>query len=204
MKIRLIEKPFFETDPSGPLTGETDVIFLLDSSRGVSPEDFGLQKEFVKSMAYNFNTSPNGPRASAARYGGQAITIVEFTDRDFVERVNRAAAVSTPRRIDGALEYAAQMFRRTGRKGSKLVILLTAGKQSRAPDAKPLQRAVEPLRILGAQTYVVSVGREPSSGELSPVVEQPRDIFQVLISGELPNRGPTLAKQIQERTGKYL
>lgn len=153
-------------------------------------------------MAYNFKTSPRGARASVVRYGGRAYTVANFTDQDLVDKVNRALAVGLPRRIDIALEHAARVFRKTGRKGSKIVMLLAAGKQTKAPGTKKLKKAVEPLRILGAQTYIMTVGREQSSRELSSIVDQSRDIFHVNESTKLPSMGATIAKQIQERVGK--
>ena len=153
-------------------------------------------------MAYHFNRSSSGPRASVVRYGSRAYTVAQFTDQNWNDKVDQSPAVGTPRRVDVPLKYAAQVFRRTGRKGSKIVILLAAGKQTKVLGIKKSQKAVEQLRILGARTYVITVGKEQSSSDLSNVVDEPRDILQVVDSSKLPSMGATVAQQIQGRVGK--
>lgn len=172
------------TAPFGPLDRETDIIFLLDGSRGVSERIYSQQKDFVKALANQFYVSPNGPRASGAAFGEEAGTIVYFNEANFAEKVSRAKLVKTPRRIDRALKHAAKLFITRGRDGPKIVVLLTAGTQRQNP--RLLNNAAETLRNLGAVIYVVAIGSNNKPLQLNAITSKTQDIFQVASPDGLP------------------
>lgn len=152
--------------PATPLKKETDIVFLIDSSRGVSENVFNKEKRFVTALADNFNVKARGPRASAVTYGSTVNTIFTFTEPNFKTRVNNATMVSTQRRVDIALERSAQILR-TSVANRKIVILLTTGRQS---ENKPVSNAVKQLRSLDAEVYVVAIGRNPDNEALARIV----------------------------------
>lgn len=188
--------------PASPLPKGTDVIFLLDSSRGVTPADFQLQKQFVKTLFYHFNISQSGTRAGAVTYAAVPNFIAGFTDIEFSKKLNRASPLGTPRRIDKALEYAAQLFNTSGRKGPKIAVLLTAGRSS--VGSRPLNKAIQPLRNLGAQTFLIAIGNDSHTQDLAPVVDTSDDIFKIKDIGSLPIKGRPIAKEIREKSSKLL
>ena len=184
------------------MPAETEVIFMMDASLRVTQEVLNNEKAFVKSLAYNFNISPRGPRGSAVIYGQRPYTIASFTEPDFNGKVDTASLLRLPRRMDLALEHAARMLSTTENVGRKIVVLLAAGRQ--APGGKDLGEAIKPLLNLGTQTFIVAIGEDPSRQELLPIVHRPQDIFQVPSSSSLLVRVESIARQIREKPGEYI
>lgn len=182
-----------------PLARETDVVLLLDGSRGVSRENLRHQKQFIKLLANHFGLNPYGPRGSAVIYGQRPLTLATFTSSDFNQRVDRASVLRTPRRMDRALEQASRMLSQRGRRGRKIVVLLTAGSQSR--DAPSLDEAIKPLKQLGAQVFVVGIGQQIGTRQIRLAVDRPQDIFKVLSHTNLPSKSQPIAVKIRSKTG---
>lgn len=178
---------------------------MVDSSNPVTNEDYIKEKEFVKSMVNTLNLSPGKTRASLITYGENPRVVVKFDGyRDkqgFNSFVDRAPRQSGRRRIDRALDSVANILRESRSGVPKAVVLLTAGRQTPARDAKALDIAAKPLRDLGAKTYVIAIGREPSRVELLPVVEQPEDIFSVVTYDGLVTRVIPIARIVSHGKG---
>ena len=185
--------------PYSPLKENTDVVFLLDASRGVTQEMFTREKEFVKSLASEFNLSPDGPRGSAAIYADNPYTVSSFVDDNFDGRVDGAALLNQPRRMDRVLEHAAQVLRASRRDGRKIVVLLTAGRQ--VPNAEQLSKSVKHLKELGVQTFVVSIGGGPDMQQIRPIVDQTQDIFVIPSSSGLASHVRPISKKIFDKPG---
>ena len=133
-------------------------------------------------------------------YGDRPIALTRFEETDFEKRVDRAALIGTPRRMDRALEYAAQVLAASVRR-RKIVILLTTGRQS--PGGKSLDEAVNPLDRLGAHTFVVAIGQGPANQELLATVDRARDVFTVVSPNELPSRTQRIGTDIRDKPSKY-
>lgn len=178
-------------------------MFLIDSSTHVSPEDWELQKQLVKSLAYHFNVSGSGPRASTVKYASDAETVANFTDSNFIEKLENAAPLRQPRRFDNVIYHAARLINITKqRRGPVLVILLTGGRQDRVSVSVHLDNAVKALRMNGARTYVVAIGRRASHSYLVPLVSRDQDIFSINKSTYLPVVAKSLAMNIRTLFGK--
>lgn len=187
-----------ETEPIHP---DADIIFLVDTSVGVSSEQFDLQKQFLRRMARYFLISPLGPRAAFATYGSLAYTVIGFSgyssDADFSLKINSARFLGGTRRIDKALDHAAKMFRDTGRVGLRIVILLTAGNYYTGPGASSVSSAMMPLRNLDAHLYVIGIGSQFSPLMFKQMVREPKDIFQLPSFNELTNWQSLIARQLR-------
>ena len=185
--------------PAIPLNRGTDVVFLLDVSRGVTEDILKQEKEFVKSLAINFNISPFGPRGAAVMYADNPYTIGSFIERDLESRIDRASLLNTPKRTDRVVEHASQIFKTSGRAGRKIVVLLTAGK--RAAGGKPLSEAIQPLHAIGAQIFVVSIGDGPDTRDLSLLLHAPEDLFSVRAPKDLPSQTLQIGRAIRNKPG---
>ena len=65
------------TDSSSLGNYKADVVFLMDSSSAVKPQDYSVQKEFVKTVAAFLNVKRGMSRAAVFSYGWishQAVT----------------------------------------------------------------------------------------------------------------------------------
>lgn len=178
----------------------TDVAFLIDASETVSSDVLRRQKDFVKSLASSFKISPSGPRGSVVVYARNPYTIASFIERDFNSRVDSVSVLSTPRRMDKALQHAGHLFRTSGRPGRKIIVLLTTGRQQRG--AKPLNEIAIPLRKRGIQTFVVAIGREADQRDNLLAVDRPEDVFRSSAE-ELPSKTQQIARAIRDKPGWY-
>lgn len=196
---------YFPSEAPKPEDIIADVVFLVDASNSVTSLNFQLEKKFVKAMARSLNMSPDNSRASVIVYGSKhsvVLSLDEASDLDsFKLAVDSASYVDGPRRMDLALEAAAAVMNQATRNVPKIVILLTAGKQSPTNVPFPLSSAVKSLRDLGAQAYVVAISGEPDEQELVTVVEERKDIFKVPQFEALLPQVTQIAKSIADRSG---
>lgn len=175
----------------------------MDASQEVSQAVYSKEKEFVKRLANHFNINTSGPRGSAVVYAENTYTVARFGDLNFEQRIDNAARLKErPRRMDRALETAAQILRSSGRDGHKIVILLTTGKQSTG--GKTLRDAVKPLQKIGAQTFVVAIGNKPNLRELYSVVGKPEDIYPVPRAENLLQQSRLISKMIKNTPGRNI
>jgi hypothetical protein len=193
--------------PREPIDTEADVLFVVDSSVTVNRDDYRKEKEFVKTIARSLNIASGKTRAGYISYGRTAVVLVtlgRYADLgDFDDKVDKAAYIGGNRRIDKALTSAATELQREGRRGvPKLVVLLTAGRQTPALDAVSLGQASKPLRDMGAKTYVITLGSEPSTQEVRPVVDRPEDIFVVRSYDNLRPRAHPMATEMTSALSK--
>lgn len=171
----------------------------MDSSRGVTNTVYKKEKDLINLLAKHFKISPTGPRGSAVMYADNPYTIASFVEQNFKARVDSAPFLNKPRRTDRALQQAAQLL--SSSKGRKIVVLFTAGEQAKG--ARPLEEAIQPLRKIGAQTFVVSVGRGVDNRRLLPVVDRSNDIYRVISPDKLLSLSTVIAKEIREKPGEY-
>ena len=181
---------------------EADIVFLLDSSFGVSIDDFQTEKEFVKSLSTALNLSPEGSRVAILLYSTYTQIAVRLgilqTPETLGSSLDGLSRLAGIRRIDRALQAASGSFDNSKPGNEKVVVLLAAGRQS---GGKTLKDSVQSLRTIGAKTYVIAIGSQVSLPELTPVVERHNDVIQVPAFDELVPRTDSIANQIANRNG---
>ena len=201
-KSGLIARRMTAQNPVEDFVG--DFVFLLDSSITVDQDTFNRQKGFIKSMVRSLNVSPGTSRAAAATYGDRPVEIAllsNFKDaKTFENSVDRAVYVAGRRRIDRALEFASILLNHARPSVQRVVVLLTTGKQAPDSTAPSLMDASQSLRDHGAYSYVVAVGNDPDQEELTPIIENPPDIFAVQSSEELTISSQFISGEIIRRT----
>jgi hypothetical protein len=186
-----------------PSDFSADVVFLVDGSFSVSQNHFNQEKSFVKSMAKTLNLSPAQTRAALVIYSTLPRTIAQlrgYTTQEFDGVVDRASLLGGTRRVDLAIDEAAKIFKTAGRKAKKIVVLLTAGRQT--PGVKDLRTAMQPLRDIGADIYVMAIGSLPNIEELLPMVYKPKDIFRIPSYEVLSEHFKPVSAEIAKRAGK--
>lgn len=180
-----------------------DVVFLVDGSLSVSQNHFDQEKNFVKSMAKTLNLSPSQTRAAFVTYSTLPRTIAQlrgYTTQQFDQIVDRATLLGGTRRIDLAIDEAARILKTNGQKTKKIVVLLTAGRQT--PGDKTLRTAAQPLQDIGADLYVMAIGSLVNIEELLPIVDKPEDIFRIPSHEVLSEQFKPISSEIAERAGK--
>lgn len=187
-----------------PIHPDADIIFLIDSSTGVSSQQFDTEKQFVRRMVRYFIVSPLGPRAAFVTYATTSYTVIGFSGysstADFSLQINRAPFLGGRRKIDQALIHAAKMFRETGRVGLRIVILLTAGNYYMGPGARSTSFVSSQLRSLDAHMYVIGIGPYFTPSMFTPMVRGPSDIFEVPSFKDLTPWQSKIARQLRMST----
>ena len=172
-----------------------DVVFLVDSSSKLSPENFSKIKDFVKSLANNMGVPSKTSRAAVIFFDSLTRIPIRFETvrdfRSFSRILNTEQQIGGGRRMDRALQSAASIVQQ-GR--PSVVILVTGG--SSDPDARPLDTAVQPLRAKEAKTFAVVIGSSSLVTEVAPSVEDPRDVLQVLSFDDLQFKSESLAARV--------
>lgn len=182
-----------------------DVIFLVDSSSEVSEEQFKKEKHFVASLAKTLNLRPAKTRGSAITYGRYALVGIEFNDHPnpamFEQALQGLYPIGYERRMDKALQKSADMVKVARSYVPKIVVLLTAGRQSSPRNTLP--QSVKPLKDHGTSVFVVGIGSRPDSQELHAIVEEPGDVLRVSPFNDFsPSRTRQIARHIVSRTGE--
>lgn len=179
-----------------------DIIFLMDSSFDVDQNTFNRQKSFVKSMVRSLTLSPKKSRVAVIGFGNVPIEVVRFSSSQDVAAITRevdnARKVVGRRNIAKVLEFVASVFDKARPSVPKVVILLTAGSELY------LTAPSKALRDLGTNRYVIAIGPNADEEELTPIIDEPRDMFTVATPKELTWSTEYMVSEIIKRTGKVL
>ena len=195
----------FKYQVTQPIHPDADIIFLVDSSTGVSSQEFVMEKRFVRAVARSFIVSPLGPRAAFVIYSSTSYTVVGFSsyssNDDFDQQIQNAPFQSGGRRrIDQVLIHTATMFQETGRVGLRIIILLTAGNYYLGSGAKSISSIVTQMQSLDAHIYVVGIGSYFTPSMFKPMVRSPGDIFEVSSFNELANWQSRISRSLRLST----
>jgi hypothetical protein len=167
---------------------------------------YNKEKDFVKQIAKYLNVKLGGSRAAYISYGDQSRIVFKFngprSNVEFEGLVDGAPYVGGQRRMDRALDLATTLLRETRPTSPKIVILLTAGRQSPGVNRRLIDEAADRLRENGAKTYVISIGAGPNKNELTALVDRPTDIIPVRSFNTLRPKAPPIAREIASGTGK--
>lgn len=190
-----------------PFDVTADIVFMVDSSSSVGNENYPKVKEFVKSLARLVNVTSEKSRVAVIAYGGSPILVVRFDGYnslgEFDKKVEDMPLLSSSsRRMDVALQTAAQVLNTARQHVPKIAVLLTTGKQT--PGGISLNTASQQLRSLNASTLVVAIGQQYDKQELGPVVADQEDLFEIPSFNALASRARTIGQAIEEKSGNLM
>ncbi|KAK2561274.1 Collagen alpha-6(VI) chain [Acropora cervicornis] len=200
-KVRTYTANLCAAAETEPIYSDADIAFLMDSSSGVSFQQFEMEKRFVKSMARDFVVSPLGPRAALVSYSATSNTVIGFSgyssNVDFSRQINNARFMGGKRKIDLALIHTASLFRETGRVGLRIVILLTAGNYYTGPGSRSMSSVMSLVNSLDAHVYVIGIGPFFTKSLFTPMVRGPGDIFWIPSFNDLAPRQSRIARYLR-------
>ena len=181
-----------------------DIVFMVDSSASVGNPNYKKEKEFVKSLARLVNATSEKSRVAVIAYSRSTIPVVRFDGyqslEDFDKKVDDMPLLGESyRRMDVALQSAAQILNSARQHSPKIAVLLTAGRQ--VPGGVSLDTATQPLRNLNVTVLVVAVGQQYKKQELDPVVSEQKDLFEIESFNVLLSRARTIGEAIEEKSG---
>ncbi|XP_048579524.1 collagen alpha-3(VI) chain isoform X2 [Nematostella vectensis] len=162
---------------------EADVIFLMDSSSSVTPDEYRIEKQLVEHFSKVLNVGPDKSRAAVITYGSRPSLVVDLDAYDDLSHLQQildtAPRAGGYRRMGGALEYGADIAKRARSDVPRIAIMLTAGRQELDPRPETLRRSSLRMRDTGATVFVVSIGNSTRPQELGEIVENPRHVIEV-------------------------
>lgn len=178
-----------------------DIVFLIDSSSGVSQADYKKEKDFVASLAKSLNFGSGKTRVAVILYSDYARQAIRFdvvSNPEFLQSVlDGLQQLRGGRRVDRALTSATQIFRGSRPNVRHILVLLTSGKHT-SESASPIENAVKQLETLDVERFVVAIGPESSGQDMKPVVERDEDVMYVPTFNSLRSQILRIAEHISK------
>ena len=183
------------------------LMFLIDASSGVSPTDFQREKDFIKSLIRYMNLYPANSRShiGIVVYSDGASVVLNFdskeTKSDIENIVDNLPHLRGTRRIDKALRTAATTLNQISSDYPKFVVLLTAGRQTQAPDSESFGAAVRSLHDAGVTTHVLGIGDDIDPSDFRGGDKEMTEVISVPSFLDLPQYVNTMSRNLMEDYG---
>lgn len=186
-----------------------DVAFMLDSSGSITPTEFQQAKDFIGLMANSFLKNKVGSRVGLIQYSIVPTINAWFSDEltsdQFRDVLNKVRYDGGYTRLDRALVRAGEKLfsEEEGMRKDirKVMVVITDGINTDAPDFVPLDKAVEPLKRAGVRVFVVSIGSEEGREELYLLTQQRKDLYFVQTYDDLALQLRRISKDTCESGG---
>ena len=184
---------------------KVDVAFILDSS-GSLRNDYGKEKDFLKTLAGAFGVSQSGSRAGVVTFSYYTEHSIKLSDHDdlasFNAAVDKIPLMGSTTRIDKALRLTQkEMFTLANgaRAGvPKVLILLTDGSQTQDAGAENPGEVAAELRKEGVNILVVGIGKGVNATELENIAGKAENSYTATTFDDL--LASDFVKKVKEDT----
>ena len=192
---------------SGAVPSPVDIVFLLDTSNGVTQNDLKQQKEFTKLIGKLFGVAPSYSHAAVLGYSDRPRLLGGFYDhlmgKSFDDIVDSVTLTGGRRNIEEALKQTQRLLTSARPTVPYVVFLITYGQQARELGSQRLAEMAQSVRDAGASLYVIGVGVDDNDPQLKPVVRSLGDFFEISSSSGLSSNVPSIGYYVLSRTGKF-
>ncbi|XP_073937970.1 collagen alpha-1(XXI) chain [Castor canadensis] len=158
-------------------TAPTDLVFILDGSYSVGPENFEILKKWLVNLTGNFDIGPKFTQVGVVQYSDYPVLEVPLGSPGSGGAL--AAAVRAVRYLGGntrtgrairfALDY---LFAQSPRFLTKVAVVLTDGKSQ-----DEVQVAAQAARDGGVTLFAIGVGAETEDAELRAIANKPASTY---------------------------
>lgn len=167
-----------------------ELVFIIDSSESIGPENFELMKDFVNSLIDRVAVSREATRVGVMLYSHVDMVVVNL--QQIFDRTSIKAAVrKMPYLGEGtftgsAIRSATRMLQASRHGVRKVALLLTDGQVDRR-DVMPLEVAVEEAHAAEIEMFVIGVANRSHSGyeqfqtEVKSIASDPHEEHVFLI-----------------------
>lgn len=144
-----------------------ELVFIIDSSESVGPENFELTKDFVNALIDRVAVSHEATRVGVVLYSRVDVVVVSL--QQLIDRTSIKAAVrEMPYLGEGtftgrAIRSATRLFQASRHGVRKVAVLLTDGQADRR-DTVRLEVAAEEANAAGIEMFVIGVMNHSDSG----------------------------------------
>ncbi|XP_012585255.1 PREDICTED: collagen alpha-1(XXI) chain [Condylura cristata] len=158
-------------------TAPTDLVFILDGSYSVGPENFEIVKKWLVNITKNFDIGPKFIQVGVVQYSDYPILEIPLGSHDSAESLLAAMEsihylggnTRTGKAIQFALDY---LFAKSSRFLTKIAVVLTDGKSQ-----DEVKEAAEAARDNKITLFAIGVGAETEEAELRAIANKPSSTY---------------------------
>lgn len=158
-------------------TAPNDLVFILDGSWSVGPENFELLKKWVVNITSNFDIGPKFTQVGVVQYSDYPVLEIPLgrheSIEDLIRRMQDIDYLGGNTRTGNAIQFAIEnLFARSLRPLTKIAIVLTDGKSQ--DDVKDIAEEARKNKIT---LFAIGVGSEIEESELRAIANKPSSTY---------------------------
>ncbi|XP_071998359.1 collagen alpha-1(XXI) chain [Engystomops pustulosus] len=158
-------------------TAPNDLVFILDGSWSVGPENFEILKKWVVNITSNFYIGPKFTQVGVVQYSDYPVLEIPLgrheSSNDLIERMQAIEYLGGNTRTGNAIQFAVDnLFARSMRILTKIAIVLTDGKSQ--DDVKYIAEEARRNKIT---LFAIGVGSEIEESELRAIANKPSSTY---------------------------
>ena len=183
--------------------------FLLDSSGSLTPSEFQQSKDFVAKITKSFLMNEVGSRVGLIQFSIVPTINARLSDglsyEDFQGVLDQVRYQGGFTRLDRALSMAAEkLFSKANARSHipKVLIVLSDGVNTDAPDAVSFDTAVAPLHRAGVRVIAVATGNAKGRENLYFLTQRKEDLYDVKNFDDLALQQRRISKETCESAGE--
>uniref|UniRef100_A0A8D1RFM6 Collagen alpha-1(XXI) chain n=1 Tax=Sus scrofa TaxID=9823 RepID=A0A8D1RFM6_PIG len=158
-------------------TAPTDLVFILDGSYSVGPENFEIVKKWLVNITKNFDIGPKFIQVGVVQYSDYPVLEIPLGRHESGEKLLAAVGsihylggnTRTGKAIQFALDY---LFAKSSRFLTKIAVVLTDGKSQ-----DEVKDAAEAARDSKITLFAIGVGSETEDAELRAIANKPSSTY---------------------------
>ncbi|XP_060091187.1 collagen alpha-1(XXI) chain [Heteronotia binoei] len=158
-------------------TAPTDLVFILDGSYSVGPENFEIVKRWLLNITSNFNIGPKFTQVGVVQYSDYPVLEIPLGTHDSNENLVRemesiqylGGNTRTGRAIQFAIDH---LFAKSPRFLTKIAVVLTDGKSQ--DEVKDVAAEARKNKIT---LFAIGVGSETEEDELRAIANKPSSTY---------------------------
>ncbi|XP_042294317.1 collagen alpha-1(XXI) chain [Sceloporus undulatus] len=158
-------------------TAPTDLVFILDGSYSVGPENFEIVKRWLVNITSNFDIGPKFIQVGVVQYSDYPVLEIPLGSHDSNENLVRAMEyiqylggnTQTGKAIQFSLDH---LFAKSSRFLTKIAVVLTDGKSQ--DDVKDVAAEARKNKIT---LFAIGVGSETEEEELRAIANKPSSTY---------------------------
>uniref|UniRef100_A0A4X2KUU2 Collagen alpha-1(XXI) chain n=1 Tax=Vombatus ursinus TaxID=29139 RepID=A0A4X2KUU2_VOMUR len=168
---------FFFCFVLGCRTAPTDLVFILDGSYSVGPENFEIVKKWLVNISNNFDIGPKFIQVGVVQYSDYPVLEIPLgshhSGENLMEAVESLHYLGGNTRTGKAIQFALDhLFAKSPRFLTKIAVVLTDGKSQ--DEVKDAAEAARDNRIT---LFAIGVGSETEDAELRAIANKPSSTY---------------------------
>ncbi|XP_036621893.1 collagen alpha-1(XXI) chain [Trichosurus vulpecula] len=177
----LLVQDFVSTDDgeirSSCRTAPTDLVFILDGSYSVGPENFEIVKKWLVNISNNFDIGPKFIQVGVVQYSDYPVLEIPLgshhSGENLIEAMESLHYLGGNTRTGKAIQFALDhLFAKSPRFLTKIAVVLTDGKSQ--DEVKDAAEAARDNRIT---LFAIGVGSETEDAELRAIANKPSSTY---------------------------